>query len=135
MQRISEKQTVKEFEIPSNYVAVNICSNTNLIAGRGCPSYTEIYAPDTAPVTACNGEAHGRNYAEEIRQEQEAAERAAREAQERAARAAAEAAKKAEEARLEAEKKAREAAEKARQAANTASKAAAAPTPTQAQRP
>ncbi len=135
MERISETQQVKEFEIPSDYVAVNICSSTNLIAGRGCPSYTEIFAPGTEPRTTCNGEAHGRNYAEEIRQEQEAAERAAREAQERAARAAAEAAKKAEEARLEAEKKAREAAEKARQAANTASKAAAAPTPAPAQRP
>ena len=106
-----------------------ICSSTNLIAGRGCPAYTEIYAPGTEPRTACNGEAHGRNYAEEIRQEKEAAERAAREAQERAARAAAEAAKKAEEARKAAEKKAKEAEEKAKKAAEAASKAAT-PKPT-----
>ena len=130
MQRISEKQTVKEFEIPSNYVAVNICSNTNLIAGRGCPSYTEIYAPDTAPVTACNGEAHGRNYAEEIRREKAEAERIAREAQEKAAQAAAEAAKKAEEARLKAEKEAEEAKKKAEEAKKKAEDAKKTPTVT-----
>ncbi|MCR5293796.1 MAG: transglycosylase domain-containing protein [Lachnospiraceae bacterium] len=103
MNRISETQKLREFQIPEDFVSVNICSSTNLIAGRGCPSYTEIYAPGTEPKTACNGEAHGRNYAEEIRREQEAAARAAAEAQAKAAAEAAEAARRAEEEKKKAE--------------------------------
>lgn len=56
MERIHEGYEYKEFEIPHSIEKKTICTKTGKLASSGaCSSYTEYFAPGTAPTQSCPG--------------------------------------------------------------------------------
>lgn len=55
MDRIHEGLEDKDFEMPSSVRECAICSETGLLAGSGCPSYTEYFSKDNIPTRQCSG--------------------------------------------------------------------------------
>lgn len=45
----------KRFEQPSGIVRATVCRETGLLAGEGCPSYSEIFVEGTVPTETCAG--------------------------------------------------------------------------------
>lgn len=56
MERIHEGYEYKDFEIPNSIEKKTICTKTGKLASSGaCSSYTEYFAPGTAPTQSCPG--------------------------------------------------------------------------------
>lgn len=56
MERIHEGYEYKEFEMPNSIEKKTICTKTGKLASSGaCSSYTEYFAPGTAPTQSCPG--------------------------------------------------------------------------------
>lgn len=56
MERIHEEYEYKDFEIPNSIEKKTICTKTGKLASSGaCSSYTEYFAPGTAPTQSCPG--------------------------------------------------------------------------------
>lgn len=55
MEKIHEDlDPIEEFEQPEGIVELKVCKRTGDLANSGCPSYTEYFDEDTAPVDYCS---------------------------------------------------------------------------------
>ena len=57
MSRLHEGYEYKEFTYPASLQQKTICTESGLLARDGCPSITELFAPDTVPNQVCSGHA------------------------------------------------------------------------------
>lgn len=72
MQRIHEDYEYKTFEIPNSLERKTVCSTTGKLASSEfCKSYSEYFAPGTAPSQSCSGHIEEKEEAEKKAKEEE----------------------------------------------------------------